>query len=473
MTIGVLLRATKAFLVVASTLLLPPGGHLLLRGPASATVAAFTPIISPRRRSAVERRQRQPLHQQTASTTPTTEKPTPAAAALQQQDDQFQSSSSPSSSSAPPPPPWIMREGLLISSFADGLVRNAAARNQLRHSLIRVLLAEQQRAAESELESSVVFSPCNGPNVSALDRLEGIDRAMEELLSRGAAAAGGNGNDDPLEILRDSGAAPQQQQQQQQQPPFELRLLYIPTALYSPRPGSSSTPGRQRQRTRADGRKRRDAVVQLLKEELMRQQEEDISIAAVTLDLGDGSVRHPVRTTGGVHDAPSSSPLRRRPAGTDAFFPTTGPEALGKWNPHVVYVEGGNTFWLHHCLENGNWREALQALVQRDDTLYCGASAGMIVAGAAMETACWKGWDDPSVVPGRESPDDWRGVPGLDWCGGWAFFPHHVDGEWGETVRQRGAELRKQVRGGVVEVCSLRDDQVCHVDGAAGRIAIL
>jgi peptidase E len=30
--------------------------------------------------------------------------------------------------------------------------------------------------------------------------------------------------------------------------------------------------------------------------------------------------------------------------------------------------------------------------------LYVGASAGAIVAGRSIETALWKGWDDPSVA---------------------------------------------------------------------------
>ena len=73
-----------------------------------------------------------------------------------------------------------------------------------------------------------------------------------------------------------------------------LRLVYIPTAMYALRRESNNTPGKQRQRARADAKKRRDRLVQILSELLPNCQ-----VLAVTLDFADGSIKHP----GGSNDA--------------------------------------------------------------------------------------------------------------------------------------------------------------------------
>jgi hypothetical protein len=115
-----------------------------------------------------------------------------------------------------------------------------------------------------------------------------------------------------------------------------------------------------------------------------------------------------------------------------------------------VYVEGGNTFWLRYCMGKGGpgprpgggyvglVRDACAG--PRGLAVYLGKSAGAIVAGRDVSTATWKGWDDPSVVPGRgvggASDDDWSGYPGLDLAGGRSFFPHMSD-DWADTVRER------------------------------------
>ena len=45
-----------------------------------------------------------------------------------------------------------------------------------------------------------------------------------------------------------------------------IRILYIPTAMYALQTDSSSTPGKQRQRARADGKKRRDLIIQYIEQ---------------------------------------------------------------------------------------------------------------------------------------------------------------------------------------------------------------
>jgi len=157
-----------------------------------------------------------------------------------------------------------------------------------------------------------------------------------------------------------------------------IRLTYVPTAGYAVRAASARTPGVQRQRARRDGKQRRDRVVAFFGGAG--------ACDACTLDLADGSVKHR--------------------AGVGA--PTAGADALGAWDPTVVFVDGGNTFYLRHCMDA--WLDAFRA----SEAVYVGVSAGAIVAGRRCDTALWKGWDDPGVV----APRDWARVAGLDLAGG-------------------------------------------------------
>ena len=140
-------------------------------------------------------------------------------------------------------------------------------------------------------------------------------------------------------------------------------------------------------------------------------------------------------------------------------------EALTTWAPHLVYVEGGNTFWLQHCVEKGNWAPHLRAACTGPDasSVYIGKSAGAIIAGATVETATWKGWDDPSVVPGKETYDDWKGYPGLDMVGSQSFFPHMSD-DWENTVAEKRQEVQPKELADKI-VC-LGEYDACCIDGS-------
>mmetsp|Transcript_10306 Transcript_10306/g.31181 ORF Transcript_10306/g.31181 Transcript_10306/m.31181 type:complete len:678 (-) Transcript_10306:338-2371(-) len=166
-----------------------------------------------------------------------------------------------------------------------------------------------------------------------------------------------------------------------------VRFAYVPTAGYALRKDSNRTPGVQRQRARRDGKQKRDRVVDFLGG--------PTACDALTLDLCDASIKHAV--------------------GSD--LPTDGADVLGAWDPHLVLVDGGNTFWLRHYMED--WMDAFAA----STAVYVGVSAGAICAGKHVDTALWKGWDDPTVVDER----DWTAVPGLDLAGGASFFPHYSD----------------------------------------------
>lgn len=245
-----------------------------------------------------------------------------------------------------------------------------------------------------------------------------------------------------------------------------LRFIYIPTARYALKSNSTDTPGKQRRHAEAEAKERRLQIVSTLTS-IFSQQEDEISIHSVTLDLDDGSINH---QDGSKH--PNA-------------FPKTGKEALREWSPHLIYVDGGNTFWLHHCMEKGGWRSDIMDLVatttpgmtvtgadkentppsRAATTVYCGRSAGAILAGAKIETATWKRRNDPSVVPGRESYDAWLGVSGLNLLGGSSIFPHMAE-QWESLVAEKMVEFDSHV------YC-LSDSQVCLVDGEQQTVSMI
>ena len=329
---------------------------------------------------------------------------------------------------------------LLISSFTDGVQKSKEAQDFLRSSLLSCMLQQEVLRQEQTVAQSALFSPCNGPDPVALQALEVADRQLSlqnkeldssETIDKASSHSYSDG---------------------------VLRFIYIPTALYALRSDSSNTPGKQRQRARADAKGRRSQIITTLSSIFSQPgfQENQIRIHAVTLDFDDGSIKHP---EGSKHRND---------------FPQTGKEALREWNPHLIYVEGGNTFWLYHCMEKGGWRSDLMDLVTTTrnvvadsdadkenatsaTTVYCGKSAGAILAGAKIETATWKGWDDPSVVPGRESYDAWRGVSGLNLLGGSSIFPHMTE-QWESLVAEKTVDFDSHV------YC-ISDSQMCLVDG--------
>jgi peptidase E len=72
----------------------------------------------------------------------------------------------------------------------------------------------------------------------------------------------------------------------------------------------------------------------------------------------------------------------------------------------VLYVDGGNTFYLQKIMRDTNFFEvAAPALRRGHAKAYFGASAGSIVAGASIKTALFKGWDDPRA--GGAIPHDY------------------------------------------------------------------
>jgi hypothetical protein len=78
-----------------------------------------------------------------------------------------------------------------------------------------------------------------------------------------------------------------------------------------------------------------------------------------------------------------------------------------------------------------------------------------------------QGWDDPSVVPGKEAYEDWTGVKGFGLVGSSSFFPHMGD-RWQDLVNEKKSDIATDS-----EVYCLRDDEICCVDGSSRSISVL
>ncbi len=346
--------------------------------------------------------------------------------------------------STPPSNNRWATNALLFSSWNDGVVPNPAAKSFLRYSIVKKLLQDHVVEKEDGLETSVKFSPCNGPDVNELNNLE-----MADTMNESGKEFTFETFDAAVRNDLDSWAEETLQHISTETKEVTVKLLYIPTAMYALNPQSSNTPGKQRQRARADGKKRRTQVLNLVKTSLCAESSENLSFQTITLDLDDDSLKQP--------EGPDNSQ-----------FPKDGKEALSTWNPTVIYVEGGNTFWLQHCIEKGEYSQLIiDACTGESGAVYCGKSAGAIVAGDDVSTATWKRWDDPSVVPNRETYDDWIGTKGFTFSGSVSYFPHMSD-DWIELVNDK---VEMQESG--CTTCCLREEEVCCITGESKQTFVV
>jgi dipeptidase E len=67
----------------------------------------------------------------------------------------------------------------------------------------------------------------------------------------------------------------------------------------------------------------------------------------------------------------------------------------------VIYVQGGNTFFLLKCVCESGFDKVVKELIEKS-VIYIGVSAGSIIAGPTIETAGWKGTDGDSNDVGIE-----------------------------------------------------------------------
>lgn len=352
-----------------------------------------------------------------------------------------------------------MQYGILLSSFTDGLRDSAPARDFLKFSLLSTLLQHHIHELQIKIEDSVKYSPCAGPNIELLNELEYADK----LLQQNDEHYKNDGNQMRNEITKKI------INHLTNSPTFEtsmtnIRVVYIPTAMYALRADSNNTPGKQRQRARADGKKRRNQFVNFINE-LFQEMDWDVTTSAITLDLDDASLKQP-----------SSTPSDTTDDENTCSFPTDGKEVLADWNPHICYVEGGNTFWLQHCIDKGHWSDLIVDTLVNNPTpaIYIGKSAGAIIAGKKMETATWKGWDNPSIVPSRETYDDWIGQPGLNLAGDASFFPHMND-EWIPLVTKKRLDIIDELEeesSSSEQLYCLEEHHACCIQGDIDRFIV-
>jgi len=178
------------------------------------------------------------------------------------------------------------------------------------NELVETLWKEEQQNTQLALEESNVVSPCNGPDPVLLEQLEDTDRIVEGMnLNQNCDDTDDTNNNDwrkNLELLcqmksRKSVDDDDDDDDDNNSPNLlDLRVLYIPTAMYSLRPGSTSTPGKQRGRNRADGKKRRTEILRLLAGQLETfvdtsscSKNDVFAVRTVTMDFDDGSVKQP------------------------------------------------------------------------------------------------------------------------------------------------------------------------------------
>ena len=363
---------------------------------------------------------------------------------------------------------WL-NKGLLLSSFTDGLKTNPPALDWLMNALVETLWSEEQETTQAALKESNLASPCNGPDPVLLGQLEDTDSAVEGMQQQSSS----DWKKQLAQLCETKRARTGENQA------IDLRVLYIPTAMYALRPGSTSTPGKQRGRNRADGKKRRNEILRMLEGQLQdfldnsdaNSKDSLFTVRTVTMDFDDASVKQPEEVMIGNEKLSTEG----------AWYPQAGKEAIREWKPHLIYVQGGNTFWLHHCMEKGDWEKDLmdacsyksESNSNNDDisfsAVYCGVSAGSILAGESMQTACWKEWDDPSVVPGKETYDDWKDTNGLDATGRISWFPHMTE-EWLDMTERKTKELLDSTATSdeatlPSSIRLIRDDQAYVIDG--------
>ena len=213
---------------------------------------------------------------------------------------------------------WLGK-GLLLSSFTDGLQTNPPASDWLMDALVETLWCEEQETTQALLKESNLASPCNGPDPDLLGQLEDTDSVVEGMqnIHSGNTSNNNNNNKNNNNWKKQLSLLCETKNAREGGSSIDLRVLYIPTAMYALRPGSTSKPGKQRGRNRADGKKRRNEMVRLLEGQLQdfldnnnnhhgdttpttaRSKDTLFNVRTVTMDFDDASVKQPEEVTVG------------------------------------------------------------------------------------------------------------------------------------------------------------------------------
>lgn len=196
-----------------------------------------------------------------------------------------------------------------------------------------------------------------------------------------------------------------------------LQLAYIGTAGTAPRNDSDRPLKDQRKKRRYEAR----AQCRLLGEMFSASSARHIFLEDHHQDRGGGRVK----------------------------LTTALKSALGTDGNGLLFVDGGNTFWLWYHAKAAGLAAALQEVRRVTPFAYAGVSAGAILAGRTCDTAYWKGWDDPTVVPEESLEESSDGLGLVEP----AVFPHHGP-SWEETV----AECSQSLPSGSKLLCLTDED---------------
>jgi peptidase E len=115
-------------------------------------------------------------------------------------------------------------------------------------------------------------------------------------------------------------------------------------------------------------------------------------------------------------------------------------KVVTQFNPHVIWVSGGNTFYLRHAMKASGFdslaRELCGPPVGQRAAVYVGASAGAICGSASVHLARFKGWDDPSAAP-PDTPTYGLGLAGSSL----SVFAHYLPDKHDALIRAKAAEF--------------------------------
>lgn len=96
----------------------------------------------------------------------------------------------------------------------------------------------------------------------------------------------------------------------------------------------------------------------------------------------------------------------------------------------VIYVYGGNTFYLMHYANRSGFKKHIQEIIK--DKIYFGVSAGSIIAGADISPAGW----------GNADPND----IGLRDLSGLSLVPYVIKPHWKGNISEEGETYLFEVK---------------------------
>jgi hypothetical protein len=176
-------------------------------------------------------------------------------------------------------------------------------------------------------------------------------------------------------------------------------LVYVPTAAYSTILTSQRSPGEARRRAKYDARQKLKFLANILPGVTGESKLLELDLPDMTKSKIEETIQHAA----------------------------------------YIYVDGGNTFYLQkYCVQHSFFDCVRTYCEEHDGCVYIGASAGGIVAGKQLDTAYWKGWDDPSIVDCDFATEEYSRGGELSM---YSIFPHYDEKEHSALVKDKRTRL--------------------------------